>query len=108
VNSSTNERAWSGEQRALSYCCVQDLELEQLHLIRLKREQAEAQKIGLELQLMALEVQRRQALLAASTMTLRIGNDSQEGRRLKGSEWRFVCTPVLPEVTFVGQLSARL
>jgi thermitase len=53
----------------LSQCCVQDPELEQVQLIRLEREQAEAQKIGLELQLMALEVQRRQALLAAGTLT---------------------------------------
>ena len=52
----------------LSHCCVQDPELEQMQLIRLEREQAEAQKIGLELQLMALEVQRRQALLAAGTL----------------------------------------
>jgi hypothetical protein len=37
-------------------------------MIKLEREQAEAQKIGLEIQLMALEVQRRQALLAAGTL----------------------------------------
>jgi hypothetical protein len=38
-------------------------------MIKLERAQAEAQKIGLEIQLMALEVQRRQALLAAGTLT---------------------------------------
>jgi hypothetical protein len=53
----------------LAHCCAQDPELEQELRIKLEREQAEAQKIGLELQLMALEVQRRQALLAAGTLT---------------------------------------
>lgn len=53
----------------LAHCCVRDPELELTARIRLEREQAEAQKIGLELQLMALEVQRRQALLAAGTLT---------------------------------------
>jgi thermitase len=53
----------------LAHCCSQDPELEQANLIKLEREQAEAQKIGLEVQLMALEVQRRQALLAAGTLT---------------------------------------
>jgi thermitase len=53
----------------LAHCCAQDPELEQETRIKLEREQAEAQKIGLELQLMALEVQRRQALLAAGTLT---------------------------------------
>ena len=38
-------------------------------LIRLEHEQAEAQKAGLQVQLMALEVRRRQALLAAGTLT---------------------------------------
>jgi thermitase len=52
----------------LAHCCSLDPELEQASLIKLEREQAEAQKIGLELQLMALEVQRRQALLAAGTL----------------------------------------
>jgi hypothetical protein len=52
----------------LAHCCAQDPELDQANLIRLEREQAEAQKIGLEIQLMALEVQRRQALLAAGTL----------------------------------------
>ena len=52
----------------LSHCCAQDPELEQQTRIRLEREQAEAQKIGLQVQLMALEVQRRQALLAAGTL----------------------------------------
>jgi hypothetical protein len=52
----------------LAHCCVQDPELEQEGLIKLEREQAEAQKIGLQVQLMALEVQRRQALLAAGTL----------------------------------------
>ena len=52
----------------LAHCCAQDPELEQEGRIKLEREQAEAQKIGLELQLMALEVQRRQALLAAGTL----------------------------------------
>jgi hypothetical protein len=47
---------------------AQDPELEQEGRIKLEREQAEAQKLGLELQLMALEVQRRQALLAAGTL----------------------------------------
>jgi hypothetical protein len=53
----------------LAHCCAQDPELEQAGMIKLEREQAEAQKIGLEIQLMALEVQRRQALLAAGTLT---------------------------------------
>jgi thermitase len=52
----------------LAHCCAQDPELEQAAMIRLERDQAEAQKIGLEIQLMALEVQRRQALLAAGTL----------------------------------------
>jgi hypothetical protein len=52
----------------LAHCCAQDPELEQEIRIKLEREQAEAQKIGLEIQLMALEVQRRQALLAAGTL----------------------------------------
>jgi hypothetical protein len=50
-------------------CCAQDPELEKANLIKLEREQAEAQKIGLQVQLLALEVQRRQALLAAGTLT---------------------------------------
>jgi len=53
----------------LAHCCAQDPELEQVAMVKLEREQAEAQKIGLEIQLMALEVQRRQALLAAGTLT---------------------------------------
>src|SRR3984885_2048666 len=53
----------------LSHCCAQDPELEKANLIKLEREQAEAQKIGLQVQLLALEVQRRQALLAAGTLT---------------------------------------
>lgn len=53
----------------LSHCCAQDPALEQEVMIRLQREQAEAQRVGLEIQLMALEVQRRQALLAAGTLT---------------------------------------
>lgn len=53
----------------LAHCCVQDPELELAERIRLAREQAEAQRVGLEVQLMALEVQRRQALLAAGTLT---------------------------------------
>jgi thermitase len=53
----------------LAHCCVRDPEMEQLAMIKLEREQAEAQKIGIELQLMALEVKRRQALLAAGTLT---------------------------------------
>jgi thermitase len=53
----------------LAHCCALDPELDQAERIKLEREQAEAQKIGLELQLMALEVQRRQALLAAGTLT---------------------------------------
>ncbi len=52
----------------LAHCCAQDPELDQANRIKLEREQAEAQKIGLEIQLMALEVQRRQALLAAGTL----------------------------------------
>jgi hypothetical protein len=52
----------------LAHCCAQDPELEQAALVKLERAQAEAQKIGLEVQLMALEVQRRQALLAAGTL----------------------------------------
>jgi hypothetical protein len=52
----------------LSHCCAQDPELEEQTRIRLEREQAEAQKIGLQIQLMTLEVQRRQALLAAGTL----------------------------------------
>jgi len=52
----------------LAHCCAQDPELDQANLIKLERAQAEAQKIGLEIQLMALEVQRRQALLAAGTL----------------------------------------
>jgi hypothetical protein len=42
--------------------------LDQAALIKLEREQAEAQRIGLQVQLMSLEVQRRQALLAAGTL----------------------------------------
>ena len=53
----------------LAHCCALDPELEQAAKVKLEREQAEAQKIGLEIQLMALEVQRRQALLAAGTLT---------------------------------------
>ncbi len=53
----------------LAHCCAQDPELDQAGMIKLEREQAEAQKLGLEIQLMALEVQRRQALLAAGTLT---------------------------------------
>ena len=52
----------------LAHCCAQDPALEQEVMIRLEREQAEAQRVGLEIQLMALEVQRRQALLAAGTL----------------------------------------
>ncbi len=52
----------------LAHCCALDPELEQAALVKLERAQAEAQKIGLEVQLMALEVQRRQALLAAGTL----------------------------------------
>ena len=53
----------------LAHCCALDPELEQGSLIKLEREQAEAQRVGLQVQLMALEVQRRQALLAAGTLT---------------------------------------
>jgi hypothetical protein len=53
----------------LTHCCTQDPELEKASLIKLEREQAEAQRLGLQVQLMALEVQRRQALLAAGTLT---------------------------------------
>jgi len=53
----------------LAHCCAQDPALDQAELIRLERAQAEAQKLGLEIQLLALEVQRRQALLAAGTLT---------------------------------------
>ncbi len=52
----------------LAHCCALDPELDQAALIKLEREQAEAQRVGLEVQLMALEVQRRQALLAAGTL----------------------------------------
>jgi thermitase len=52
----------------LAHCCSLDPDLEQAELIRLEREQAEAQRIGLQIQLMTLEVQRRQALLAAGTL----------------------------------------
>jgi len=53
----------------LAHCCALDPELDQAERIKLEREQAEAQKIGLQVQLMALEIQRRQALLAAGTLT---------------------------------------
>jgi hypothetical protein len=53
----------------LAHCCAQDPALDQAERIKLERAQAEAQKIGLEIQLMSLEVQRRQALLAAGTLT---------------------------------------
>jgi len=53
----------------LAHCCAQDPELDQAERIKLERAQAEAQRIGLEVQLMSLEVQRRQALLAAGTLT---------------------------------------
>jgi thermitase len=53
----------------LAHCCAQDPALEQAEMIKLERAQAEAQRLGLEIQLMALEVQRRQALLAAGTLT---------------------------------------
>ena len=49
----------------LAHCCARDPQLDQADLIKLEREQAEAQRIGLQVQLMALEVQRRQALLGA-------------------------------------------
>ena len=52
----------------LANCCALDPELEEAALIKLEREQAEAQKIGLEAQLLALEVQRRQMLLAAGNL----------------------------------------
>jgi hypothetical protein len=52
----------------LAHCCAQDPALEQAELIKLERQQAEAQRLGLEVQLLALEVQRRQALLAAGTL----------------------------------------
>jgi len=52
----------------LAHCCAQDPSLAQAAMIKLEHAQAEAQKIGLEIQLMALEVQRRQALLAAGTL----------------------------------------
>jgi thermitase len=53
----------------LAHCCALDPELEQATIIKLERDQAEAQKAGLQVQLMALEIQRRQALLAAGTLT---------------------------------------
>ena len=53
----------------LAHCCALDPELDQAERIKLERAQAEAQQIGLHVQLMALEVQRRQALLAAGTLT---------------------------------------
>jgi thermitase len=53
----------------LAHCCALDPELDQAERIKLERAQAEAQRIGLHVQLMALEVQRRQALLAAGTLT---------------------------------------
>jgi hypothetical protein len=53
----------------LAHCCAQDPALDQAEMIKLERAQAEAQKIGLEIQLMALEIQRREALLAAGTLT---------------------------------------
>jgi hypothetical protein len=53
----------------LAHCCALDPELELAAAIKAEREQAEAQKLGLQVQLMALEVQRRQALLAAGTLT---------------------------------------
>ncbi|MGB9032453.1 MAG: hypothetical protein WCC27_20175 [Acidobacteriaceae bacterium] len=53
----------------LAHCCAQDPALDQAEMIKLERAQAEAQRLGLEIQLMALEVQRRQALLAAGTLT---------------------------------------
>ena len=53
----------------LAHCCALDPELDQAERIKLEREQAEAQRIGLQVQLMVLEVQRRQALLAAGTLT---------------------------------------
>jgi hypothetical protein len=53
----------------LAHCCALDPELEEAAKVKLEREQAEAQKVGLQIQLMALEVQRRQALLAAGTLT---------------------------------------
>jgi hypothetical protein len=53
----------------LAHCCALDPELDQAERIKLERDQAEAQRIGLQVQLMALEVQRRQALLAAGTLT---------------------------------------
>lgn len=52
----------------LAHCCAQDPALEAASLIALEREKAEAQKIAQEAQMMALEVQRRQALLAAGTL----------------------------------------
>jgi hypothetical protein len=53
----------------LAHCCAQDPELEEAARIKLEREQAEVQKAGLQVQLMTLEIQRRQALLSAGTLT---------------------------------------
>lgn len=52
----------------LAHCCSLDPEIEQASRIKLEREQAEAQRIGLQVQRMALEVQWRQVLLTASTL----------------------------------------
>lgn len=52
----------------LAHCCVQDPLLEAAGLVALEREKAEARKIAMEAELLALEVQRRQALLAAGTL----------------------------------------
>jgi hypothetical protein len=52
----------------LAHCCALDPQIEEASLIALERDQAEAQRIGLQVQLMALEVQRRQALLGAGTL----------------------------------------
>ena len=49
--------------------CALDPELEKASLIKLERGQAEPQKADLQVWLMALEIQRRQALLAAGTLT---------------------------------------
>jgi hypothetical protein len=53
----------------LVHCGALDPELGQAAAVRQDRDQAVAQKAGLQVQLMALEVQRRQALLAAGTLT---------------------------------------
>ena len=63
------QEAYRQSVEAIREITVEVRDTDQAERIKLERAQAEAQQIGLHVQLMALEVQRRQALLAAGTLT---------------------------------------